>query len=137
MPSFSEISVGEELPELALPPVDRTMLALFAGASGDHNPAHIDVDAARRAGMPDVFAQGMLVMAWLGRAVTSWIPLAQLRAFETRFVGITHLGNAITCSGQVVEKIEMNGESCLRLSLISRNQFGQVKLSGEAIVAVP
>ncbi len=47
-------------------PVDRTTLALFAGASGDHNPIHIDIDFARRAGMPDVFAHGML--AWPGWA---------------------------------------------------------------------
>jgi hypothetical protein len=44
------------------------MLAVFAGASGDHVPLHIDIDFARRAGMPDVFAHGMLGMAWLGVA---------------------------------------------------------------------
>ena len=59
-PSFDTVQVGDELPPLELPPVDRRMLALFAGASGDHNPIHIDLDFARRAGMPDVFAQGML-----------------------------------------------------------------------------
>ena len=46
-------------------------LALFAGASGDHNPIHIDIDFARKAGMPDVFAHGMLSMAWLGRLLTA------------------------------------------------------------------
>ena len=25
-------------------PITRTMLALYAGASGDHNPIHIDID---------------------------------------------------------------------------------------------
>lgn len=60
------VQVGDELPTLKLPAVDRTVLALFGGASGDHNPVHIDIDFARRAGMPDVFAQGMLGMAWRG-----------------------------------------------------------------------
>lgn len=59
--------MGDTLPVLKLPPVDRKTLALFAGASGDHNPIHIDLDFARRAGLPDVFAQGMLGMAWLAR----------------------------------------------------------------------
>ncbi|MCU1414190.1 MAG: dehydratase, partial [Microbacteriaceae bacterium] len=40
----STIAVGDELPPLALPPISRTTLALFAGASGDHNPIHIDLD---------------------------------------------------------------------------------------------
>ena len=93
-PSFAQIQVGDTLPDLQLPPVDRTTLALFAGASGDHNPMHIDIDVARRAGMPDVFAQGMLGMAWLGRVVTAWAPQSQLRTFNARFQGITHLGNA-------------------------------------------
>ena len=60
-PSFAQVQVGETLPELQLPPVDRTTLALFAGASGDHNPMHIDIDVARRAGAPDVFAHGRVV----------------------------------------------------------------------------
>ena len=69
-PRYDSVQVGDELPPLQLPAVDRTLLALFAGASGDHNPIHIDIDVARRAGMPDVFAQGMLGMAWLARLLT-------------------------------------------------------------------
>ena len=135
--TFDRVQVGDELPALQLPPVDRTTLALFAGASGDHNPIHIDIDVARRAGMPDVFAQGMLGMAWLGRLVTGWVPQSQLRRFDARFQGITHLGNAIRCSGRVIEKLERNGERCVRIELQSANQFGQAKIVGEALVALP
>ena len=112
-------------------------MALFAGASGDHNPVHIDIDFARKAGMPDVFAHGMLGMAWLGRLLTTWAPQAQLRKFDARFQGITHLGNAVTCSGKVLEKLEVNGERCVRLAVHSRNQFGQTKITGEALIALP
>ena len=136
-PTFDSVQVGDELPALQLPPVDRTTLALFAGASGDHNPIHIDIDVARRAGMPDVFAQGMLGMAWVGRVVTAWTPQSRLRRFDARFQGITHLGNAICCSGRVVEKLEHGGERCVRIELHSANQFGQTKIAGEALVALP
>ena len=135
-PSFATVQVGDVLPELQLPSVDRTTLALFAGASGDHNPMHIDIDVARRAGMPDVFAHGMLGMAWLGRVVTAWAPQSQLRKFDARFQGITHLGNAMRCSGRVTEKLEYNGEQCVRIELSSSNQFGQTKIVGEALVAL-
>jgi acyl dehydratase len=136
-PSFDTVQVGDLLPALALPPVNRTTLALFGGASGDHNPIHIDIDVARRAGMPDVFAQGMLGMAWLGRLLTNWAPQSRLRQFDARFQGITHLGNAMRCSGRVAEKLERNGERCVRIELLSANQFGQTKIVGEAFVALP
>ncbi|MEJ8854952.1 MaoC family dehydratase [Variovorax robiniae] len=136
-PTFDTVNVGDELPVVQLPPVNRTALALFAGASGDHNPIHIDTDFARRSGMPDVFAQGMLGMAWLGRVVTGWAPQSRLRKFEARFQGITHLGNAMRCSGRVVEKLaDHRGERCVRIEVLSANQYGQTKIAGEAIVAL-
>lgn len=136
-PTFDTVQVGDTLPALQLPPVDRKTLALFAGASGDHNAVHIDLDFARHAGMPDVFAQGMLGMAWLGRLLTGWAPQAQLRRFDVRFQGITHLGHAIRCSGRVVEKLQHGGETCVRIEVESRNQYGQPRIAGEALVALP
>jgi len=133
---LDSMQAGDELPQLQLPPVDRTQLALFAGACGDHNPVHIDLDFARRAGMPDVFAQGMLGMAWLGRLLTQWAPQARLRRFDVRFQGITHLGHAMRCGGRVVERADHLGEPCLRVEIHSINQYGQTKIAGEALVAV-
>jgi acyl dehydratase len=130
------IQVGQSLPALRLPPVDRTVLALFAGASGDHIPLHIDTDFARKAGMPDVFAHGMLGMAWLGRLLTQWVPQARLRRFDARFGGITHLGNALTCRGQVIELLDVDGETCARVNIVAANQFGDQKIVGEAVVAL-
>jgi acyl dehydratase len=135
-PTYDTVQVGDALPDLALPPVDRTTLALFAGASGDHNPAHIDIDVARAAGMPDVFAQGMLGMAWLGRLLTGWAPQHALRKFDVRFSAITHLGNAVRCTGRVAEKLVHNGERCVRVEVSSANQFGQVKIVGTALIAL-
>ena len=136
-PTFDAVQVGDELPALQLPPVDRTVLALFGGASGDHNAVHLDQDFARRAGMPDVFAQGMLGMAWLGRLLTNWAPQSCLRRFDVRFQGITHLGHAIRCSGRVIEKLEHGGERCVRLEIKTVNQYGQTRIAGEALVALP
>jgi acyl dehydratase len=130
------VAVGQELPPLKLPPVNRTALALFGCASGDLNPIHLDLDFARKAGMPDVFAQGMLGMAWLGRLLTCWAPQSRLRRVDVRFQGITHLGHAITCSGKVVEIAEVNGERCARVQVSNANQYGQVKILGEALVSL-
>ena len=133
---YDTIQVGDTLPALELPPVERKMLALFAGASGDHNAVHIDIDYARRAGMPDVFAHGMLSMAWLGRLLTQWVDQRQLRQFGVRFVGITHIGHRIVCTGRVVEKFEADGERRVRLEIQTANQYGEPRVVGDAVVSL-
>lgn len=133
---MSEIQVGTEIPPLELPPISRFTLALYAGASGDHNPIHIDSDFAKKAGMPDVFAHGMLSMAYLGRMLTNWQPQARLRRFGNRFAAITQLQDVITCSGKVVELIEQDGETLARCEIQAAKATGEQTLVGEALVAV-
>lgn len=134
--SLEKINIGDSLPALALPPINRTTLALFAGASGDHNAIHIDTDYARRAGMPDVFAHGMLSMAYLGRLLTQWVDQRQLREFGVRFLGITHLGHQITCTGAVVERFEVDGEQRIKVEVRTTNQYGETKIVGDAVIAL-
>ncbi|MDP3761204.1 MAG: MaoC family dehydratase [Ramlibacter sp.] len=134
--AYNTVTVGDALPPLTLPPVTRTMLALFAGASGDHNPIHIDTDYARKAGMPDVFAQGMLPAAYLGRLITNWAPQQKLRSFNMRFTGITHLGHQLTCRGRVAEKLERDGQRLVKIDVQALNQHGETKVTGEAWIAL-
>ncbi len=134
---MSQITVGTIIPSLELPAITRTTLALYAGASGDHNPVHIDSDFAKKAGLPDVFAHGMLSMAYLGRMLCNWQPQANLRKFSSRFAAITHLHDVITCSGQVVEIVEgENGEQLARCEIQAIKNGGEQTLVGEALVAL-
>jgi acyl dehydratase len=59
-------SVGDELEERTLPPVDRMRLIKYAGASGDFNPIHLVDEAAEAADLPGVIAHGMLTVATMG-----------------------------------------------------------------------
>lgn len=136
LPKFNDIQVGDKIPALELPPISRLTLALYCGASGDHNPIHVDSDFAKSAGMPDVFAHGMLSMAWLGRALTQWVPQTTIRDYSVRFAAITQVHEKITCTGEVTEKFEVDGERRVRLTLTTANAEGQVKLAGEAVVAL-
>jgi len=134
-PDTTALKVGVRLPDFVLPPVTRTRLALYAGASGDHNPMHIDLDFARAAGYDDVFAHGMFVMAGLGRALTHWLPRRRLRGYGVRFRAITHVGDEIRCTAEVAERIDDGGVECYRLTLQAADQRGEVKLAGHAVVA--
>jgi acyl dehydratase len=121
---------------LTAEPISRLTLALFAGASGDHNPIHVDLDFARAAGLDDVFAHGMLSMAYLGRMLTDWIPQTALREFKVRFTAITHVHDRVVCTGRIVERFERGGERLARVELQAASQGGEVRLSGEAVVAL-
>lgn len=136
MADLSQLKAGDALPAFTTPPVTRLTLALYCGASGDHNPMHVDSDYAKAGGAPDVFAHGMLSMGYLGRLLTNWVPQAQIREYGVRFVAITQVGDAITCSGTVTALMEVNGERRARLSLQTTNQHGQVKLTGDATIAL-
>jgi acyl dehydratase len=129
-------TVGTQLPEVVFGPISRAKLALYAGASGDHNPVHIDLDFAKKAGLPDVFAQGMLSFGVLSRVVTRWAGIGRLREFGARFVSITQVHDLVTCKGTVTERFEADGEQRVRVAVVATAQDGRETLVGDAVVAL-
>lgn len=81
-------------------PVTRDMLARFGAASGDKNRVHLDRNAARSVGYDDVFAHGMLSMAWLGRLLTNIVDQQHVREFSVRFLAPTPIGADPVCTGE-------------------------------------
>jgi acyl dehydratase len=133
---FDDVHVGDALPELVTAPVTRHTLGLYAGASGDDNPLHLDSDFARQAGMPDVFAHGMLSMAYLGHLLTNWVEQSAIRSYSVRFVAITHVDDKVYCRATVADKFIDKGEQRVLLHLTTRNQAGEIKLAGQAVIAL-
>ncbi|MFB6672450.1 MaoC/PaaZ C-terminal domain-containing protein [Streptomyces sp. NPDC056390] len=117
---------------LEIPKITRTTLALYAGASGDHNPAHIDLDAVRAVGYPDVFTHGMLSMAYLSRLLTDWVGQQRLRSYQVRFAAITPVNTTATCTGTVT-RVE---EGLAHVDLAMGLPDGTLTLKGSAVVAV-
>ena len=132
--NLDNASVGDKIPDLVIEPITRSTLALYAGASGDHNPIHIDLDFAKEAGMKDVFAHGMLIMAYLGKAVTNIVPQSNLKNFSVRFSSITNIGDILTCSGEVKKIEKNNSKKTIVLDLIVLDKFGDIKISGVASI---
>jgi acyl dehydratase len=130
---FESLKVGEPLIMLKMPPITRLQLALYCGGSGDHNPIHVDSDFAKHAGIKDVFAHGMLSMAFMGRLITDWVAQASVRSFGVRFQAITWVGDEITISGQIAQKHDSEHRVTLELSCV--NQRGEVTLQGHAVIA--
>lgn len=130
------LAPGDEVAVLRPGPITRTTLALFAGASGDHNPIHIDLDSARASGMDDVFAHGMLSMAYLGRLLTDTVRQDQIREFSARFTAITPVLAEPVLRATVRELTTVDGEDRAVLDITAELADGTRTLAGTAVVAV-
>ena len=126
------VFVGMELPALQVEPISRMTLALFAGASGDHQPSHIDIDAARAKGREDVIAHGMLIMAYMSRMVTDLVPQDRVRTFSTRFVAITPVHAQPLITGRVASI----AQGLATIELVVTLSGGKVVAHGEAVVDI-
>ena len=117
LPTFESLKEGDEIPALKISPISRQTLALYCGASGDHNPIHVDLDYAKSAGLDDVIAHGMLSAGYLARMLTEWVPQSAIKSINNRFTAMTHIGDSVTCTGKVVEKFQKGNEKLVRLEM--------------------
>jgi acyl dehydratase len=132
---FEDLTVGEPMPPLTKEPIDIDQLVRYAGASGDFNPIHIDPSVGEAAGLGGVIAHGMLIMGFMGEAVTNWIPNFCLKKIKARFIGITRPGDIITISGKVIEKKESDNR--IVCSLAAKDQHGELKIKGSFEAQLP
>jgi acyl dehydratase len=130
-----ELHAGDAIPPLALPPLDRLTLALYCGASGDHNPIHVDIDYARNtAGLDDVIGHGMLTMAYLGRLLTNWVPQPAIRHFDTRMLTPARIGDRITCTGSIIGITNADGRM-VKVGLRADTHNDVCLATGTALIA--
>jgi acyl dehydratase len=124
------------LPDFVHGPIDRLTLALYAGASGDHTLIHLDPDAARSVGLPDVIGHGLLSMAIMGRALKHWFGFREAKSLAVRFSAPVFLGDMIRCAGSVASSKEDGDGIEYALDLIGYANDRKI-LTGSATVRVP
>jgi acyl dehydratase len=128
---FEAVKVGDELPPLVKPPVDRSQVARFAGASGDYGPLHVDEPFARNAGFPSILVHGMLPMGFLAELATDWLRGARIRRFSSRFVKIVWPGDVVTVRGRVADRrFEPAGKYAVDIEVWGENQRGELVVRG-------
>src|SRR5215831_17314211 len=131
---FDDVSEGDEAPVVSHE-LTRTDLVRYAGASGDFNPMHHDEVKAKEAGLPSVFGHGMFSMGLLGRAITDWVGVGNLRSFQVRFTKQTWPGEVLTSAITVTGKRKENGDNLVDLDVSLANGDGEVKVAGAATAA--
>jgi acyl dehydratase len=96
-------AVGQSLERRSIAMSDQ-LVVQYARASGDHNPIHVDEDAALRAGLPGRIVHGMLTMGMFTTVASGWAGGAtNIIAVSCRFRTLVRLDDIIEISGTVTD----------------------------------
>ena len=117
--------------------VTQEQIDAYADVSGDHNPIHINPEAARAVGLDGTIAHGMLSMAFAGRLLTDWLygqtpPNGWLSRLRVRFQGMVRPGDSVSCFGNPPP---LGAEHQL-VELWMLNQRGERVISGDAEIVL-
>jgi acyl dehydratase len=128
----SEIAVGDVIPSF----VRRTGLAnwnRYAAVNDEFIDIHMEPEAARAVGMPDVFGMGNLRIAYLHNMLHDWLGTSgDIAAFRCEFRGLNFRGDTLTCTGMVRDR----SGTAVTLDLSVVNQDGVDTTPGSANVVL-
>ena len=127
---FTSADVGEVIATLTPRPIVAEDLVLYANASGDMNPLHLDIEFAREAGFDNLVVHGMLGMAHMGRLLTYMFSPVSIKSFSARFTAVILAGEQVCYRATLLES---DGDF-YRLSLDAKTTAGTVVIKGDAIV---
>ncbi|WP_040841321.1 MaoC/PaaZ C-terminal domain-containing protein [Nocardia brevicatena] len=137
MTAPGRISLGDRPEERTFGPITMTDIVRYAGASGDFNPLHHDVTAARAAGFAGPFSMGMLQAALLATFATDWLGAVNIRRYKTRFIEQVWPGDVLVCTGEVTDVHDAGTGIQVRVRLECRRHAGGIAVSGEADFRLP
>ena len=110
---------------------------LFAGITGDFNPAHVDEDYAKNTYFKKRIAHGMLTASFISTVIGTMLPgpgtIYMGQAIS--FLAPVHIGDTITARAEISEIIP--DKKKVRLKTFCTNQEGTTVLDGEALVSPP
>ena len=133
--TMDEIALGETA-EFAKT-VSETDVYLYAGITGDLNPAHVNEAYAADTFFKGRIAHGMLTAGFISAILGTRLPgpgTIYIRQ-ELNFLAPVRMGDTITARVEVMEKITEKNR--LRLRTTCTNQAGKMVLDGEAVVMPP
>jgi 3-hydroxybutyryl-CoA dehydratase len=132
---LTEIQEGKALNSV-VKYITQENINLYAEASGDFNPIHIDESFAGRTPLGGTIAHGMLSLAYVSEMMTSafgqnWLSEGRLRA---KFKEPARPGDTLTIEGKINCIEQKDDVSYANCTFECRNQKGDMIVTGEAIV---
>ena len=133
--TFDQLTIGDS--DRFSKTVTDTDIYLFAGVTGDFNPAHIDEAYAQGTFFKTRIAHGMLSAGFISAVIGTRLPgpgtVYMRQALD--FLAPVRIGDTVTATVEVIEKMEDKKRVRLRTTCV--NQEGTRVLDGEALVSPP
>ncbi len=131
---FKNVSVGEELPELAVQ-ITVELIASGAIATRDYFPGHHDRDKAQELGSPHVFMNILTTSGLVQRYIEDWVgPAARFKDLKIKLGAPNYPGDTMLFSGEVCQTDSEN--QCVDISFKGKNSMGS-HVTGQATVVLP
>jgi 3-hydroxybutyryl-CoA dehydratase len=116
--------------------ITQEKINLYAEASGDFNPIHVNESFAAKTPLGGTIAHGMLGLAYVSEMMASafgrsWLSGGKLRA---RFREPARPGDTLTINGRIDCVEQKDDVSYANCSFECRNQKGETIVSGETTV---
>lgn len=132
---ISELNEGMNLPEIKKP-VTQENINLYAEASQDFNPIHIDPEFAKQTPLGGTIAHGMLTLSYVSQVMTdtfgrSWLSNGIL---DVRFKTPARPGDIITITGKISKLEKSESETIVNCEVLCTNQKGEPLILGETKV---
>lgn len=136
-PRTPDLNAGADLPEV-IKTITQENINLYARASGDFNPIHIDSDFAAKTPLGGTIAHGMLILAYVSQMMTaafgkSWLTGGRL---NVRLKAPARPGDTITVSGKISGVDKSTGPTLVNCSILVTNQNGETVIIGDTRVEV-
>ena len=136
MPTFDEVTVGDEIPSLTKAP-DRSQLVKYAAGSGDFNPLHSDPDFPQAREIGDNIVHGRMKYASLGEMLSNWLAhRGRIRTMSCQYRGMDMRGATFVCRGVVTSKREDGGDKIVELEIWTESGDGRRTTPGRAVVVL-
>jgi 3-hydroxybutyryl-CoA dehydratase len=135
--NLSELNAGLILPEIRKT-LSQEDVNLYAKASLDFNPIHIDEEFAKKTIHGGTIAHGMLILAYVSQLMSDSFGLNWLTGgrLNVRFKAPARPGDTITVQGKIRKIAEESGQKIVNCEVQCSNQKGEVVITGEAIVKI-
>ena len=132
--SYSDVSVGDELPTLEIP-ITAALIVGGAVASRDYTPVHHDSPAAKATGAQDIFMNILTTNGLVGRFVTDWAgPGAAITKVGIKLGSPNHPGDTMKLVGSVLSKDDAS--NAIQVQLVGKNSWGH-HVEGTVTLTLP